>query len=171
MKISELKSTEYNPYYGTYIKLNEARPLQKGLSIGLSETLEFFASIPNDKLEYRYEEGKWTIKEICLHLIDTERVFAYRALRIARKDKTPLMGFDQDMFVELSQANHRSMDHLLKEYRSLRESTIDMFSGFSNDMLTYIGEASDSPLSPRAAGFIIAGHEKHHIQVIKERYL
>jgi len=171
MKVSDLTPSEYNPYYGAYIDLNNEHDLLEGLRIGLDETLNFFKTIPKDKLEYRYEIGKWSIKEILQHLIDTERVFAYRAMRIAREDNTPLMGFDQDVFVERSNANARGINELISEYRFLRESTISLFYGFSDNMLSNIGEASNSPLSPRAAGFIISGHEKHHCKVIRERYL
>lgn len=171
MKVSDLQPTEYNSYYSTYINLNGDQSLLEGLKKGRNKTLEFFKSIPHDKLEFRYDVGKWSVKEILQHLIDTERVFAYRAMRIARKDKTALMGYDQDEYVKQSNANKRSIDELLSDFGLLRESTIQMFSGFSTEMLTQIGKASDNPLSPRAAGFIIAGHDKHHIQVIKERYL
>lgn len=171
MKVSELRPSEYNAYYKPYIDLNNEHGLLDALRIGLAETLIFFETITKDKLEYRYEEGKWSIKEILQHIIDTERVFAYRAMRIARKDNTPLMGFDQDDYVEQSNANSRDISDLLSEYSFLRESTIHLFNGFTDIMLGNIGEASDSPLSPRAAGFIISGHEKHHCKVIKERYL
>ena len=171
MKVSDLSPTEFNPYYSVYIDLNKEQDLLEGLSSGLDQTLEFFQTIPKDKLEYRYEVGKWSIKEILQHIIDTERVFTYRAMCIAREDNTALPGFDQDAFVDRSNANGRSIDELLSEYRSLRKSTIQLFIGFSNNILGNIGEASNSPLSPRAAGFIISGHEKHHCTVIKERYL
>ena len=171
MKVSDLTPSEYSPYYSAYIDLNKEHDLLGGLRIGLDETLNFFKTIPKDKLEYRYEIGKWSIKEILQHLIDTERVFAYRAMRITRGDYTPLVGFDQDVFVERSNANTRGINELISEYSSLRESTIHLFYGFSDNMLNNIGEASNSPLSPRAAGFIISGHEKHHCKVIRERYL
>jgi len=171
MKASDLSSSEYNPYYSVYINLNEDEDLLTGLRNSSSQTQKFFETIPKNKLEYRYDRGKWSIKEILQHIIDTERVFSYRAMRIARKDNTPLTGFDQDTYVERSDADSRDIKELLLEYRTLRESTIQMFYGFTENMLRNVGEASNSPLSPRAAGFIISGHEKHHCRVIKERYL
>src|SRR5690606_27112498 len=123
------------------------------------------------KLDYRYAQDKWTIKEILLHLIDTERVFAYRAMCIARKDLTELPGFDQDAFVVHSHANERSVESLLSEYRNVRMATVSLFDSFDLRGLEQIGVANGSDLSVRAIVFIIIGHENHHLQIIKERYL
>ena len=128
-------------------------------------------SIANDKLEYRYDKGKWTIKEVIQHLMDAERIFAYRALRIARQDQTPLPGFEQNDYVQPSQANERSLDDLINEFKAIRASTVALFNSFTDKMLLAKGTASNSPVSVRAIGFIIMGHEIHHCQVIKERYL
>lgn len=171
MSISELLSTEFNPYYEAYIKLSNNLSLIDGLQAGLEETVAFFESIPVDKQEFRYAEGKWTIKEILRHIIDTERIFAYRALRFARNDSTGLPGFDQDQYILPAKTNNTSMQSLLDEYKSNRMSTIVMFINFDNEMLKRIGEASNSPMSARAAGFITIGHEKHHCNIITERYL
>ena len=135
------------------------------------ETNNFFETIPDAKLEYRYAEGKWTPKEILLHLIDTERVFAYRALQFARAKDVVIKGFDQDEFAANSNANDRTIKNLLEEYRAVRTATVILFSSFSNNTLLQMGVASDSPLSVRASGFIISGHEKHHIAILNERYL
>lgn len=171
MKTSELKPTEFNPYYGKYIARVGAIELIEGLQVSLETTLDFIQAIPEDKLAYRYAKDKWTIKEIVQHIIDTERVFCYRALRFARMDKTPLPGFNQDDYIAPSHANSRSISNLIAEYIAVRQASISLFSNLRDDMLKHIGEASHSPMSARACGFIIIGHEAHHCHVIKERYL
>ncbi len=171
MKSSEVLPSEYNPYYGAYITLAQNQLLMDGLQNGLNETISFLESIPNDKLKHRYDAGKWSVKEIIRHIIDTERIFAYRALRFARNDKTSLHGFEQDDYIQPSKADELSLESLLDEYKSNRMATIAMFRNFSDEMLKRIGEASSNPMSARAAGFIIVGHEKHHCNVIKDRYL
>lgn len=171
MTKDNLKAGEFNPYYGTYIDKTAGLDLRNGLKVGGERSINFLKSISNEKLEYRYAEGKWTIKEIIQHLIDSERVFAYRALRIAREDKTPLPGFEQDDYVAPSKANKRSLDQLMNEYAAVRHATVALFDSFSNEMLMRLGTASNSTVSVRAIGFIIMGHEIHHCDVIKERYL
>lgn len=131
----------------------------------------FFRSIPPEKENYRYAEGKWTPKDILLHLIDAERIFAYRALRIARNDKTALPGFEENDYVIEANAEERSMESLLEEYFDVRKATISLFLSFSADALKRLGEASGFSVSVRAIGYIILGHEKHHANVIIERYL
>ena len=167
----DLNSEEFNPYYQQYIDKTAGLSLQEGLKESGDQTIIFLESIALDKLEHAYEDGKWTIKEIIQHLIDTERIFTYRALRIARKDQTALPGFDQDQFASVSHANARSIDDLMNDYKAVRLSTLILFDSFNDAMLKTKGIASDSPLSVRAAGFIVIGHEMHHCQIIRERYL
>ena len=171
MKISEIKSTEYHPYFKTYMNKAGDMHLLDALRIGAKETISYFESIPEAKLSYRYSEGKWTVKDILLHLVDTERVFCYRALSFARSKNSNLVGFDENIYVDSAKANNRSITELLAEYNAVRNATILLFDSFSNDDLKGEGKASDAVLSVRAAGFIICGHENHHKQVIKERYL
>ncbi|WP_432410433.1 DinB family protein [Rasiella sp. SM2506] len=171
MEIVQLSNNEFHTYYKGYIERALNKPLLQGLAEGMLETHEFFDAIPEAKQEYRYKEGKWTPKEILLHLIDTERVFAYRALQFARAKNVEIRGFDQDEFVENSNANERTMQHLLEEYLAVRTAQIILFSSFSEQTLQHTGIASNSPLSVRAAGYIICGHEKHHIAIVNERYL
>ena len=135
------------------------------------EVISFFNDIPSDKLSYRYDVGKWTPKEVLVHLMDTERIFSYRALRFARKDKVNLLGFDQNDFIPPSKADSRSMNSLIEEYKAVRDATIALFKNLDNTMLKEIGTGSGSPMSVRALGFITVGHEKHHVSIIKERYL
>lgn len=166
-----LNPGEYNPYYGTYISKTGELTLKNDLKSAGNKIISFLEGLPKEKLEFRYANGKWTIKEIIQHMMDTERVFSYRALRIARRDKTPLPGFEQDDYVIPSQANKRSLEDLINDYKAIKMSTFALFNSFSDEMLLEIGTASNSPVSVRAIGFIIMGHEIHHCQVIKERYL
>jgi uncharacterized damage-inducible protein DinB len=171
MTKDDLKSGEFNPYYGTYIKKTVGLTLKDDLKSSGEKLISFLKSIPPDKLEFRYADGKWTIKEIIQHLMDAERIFTYRALRIARKDQTPLPGFEQDDYVIPSQANKRSIEDLINEFKAIKAATVSLFDSFSDEMLMALGKASNSPISVRAIGFIIMGHEIHHCEVIKERYL
>lgn len=166
-----LQQEEYNPYYSTYIDKVSDNNLISALERGFKETLIFFESIPINKWNYSYSEGKWTVKEVIQHILDTERVFAYRALCIARNDKTELPGFDQDDYASGADANDRNAEEMIAEYKAIRMTTINLFKSFNKEMFLHIGVASNSPLSTRAAGFIIAGHEKHHCDVVQERYL
>lgn len=171
MKITELQTHEYGAYYTNYIQLAQDYDLLKGLELSAHEFVSFFESIPVEKQEYRYAEGKWTAKEMVQHLLDTERIFAYRALSFAREDKTKLPGFEHNDYIEPSRANTRTIDDLLLEYKQLRASTLSLFKSFDKEMLSQIGNANNNPLSVRAIGFIIIGHETHHCNVFRERYL
>ena len=171
MNRHDLGSGEYNAYYGTYIDKTGELTLKGDLRDLGKKTILFLEHISKDKLEFRYADGKWTIKEIIQHLMDAERIFAYRALRIARQDKTPLPGFEQDDYVGPSQANNRSLEELINEFKAIKIATATLFDSFSEEMLLALGTASNNPISVRAIGFIIMGHEIHHCQVIKERYL
>lgn len=171
MTKDNINPNEYNLYYGTYIKKTAGLSLKNHLKSTGEKTISFLKSIPIDKLEYRYADGKWTIKEIIQHLMDAERIFTYRALRIARKDQTPLPGFEQDDYILPSQANKRSIEDLINEYKVIKAATVTLFDSFSDEMLKALGTASNSSISVRAIGFIIMGHEIHHCDVIKERYL
>ena len=171
MTIADLNTDEYHHYYKNYIDLVCGYQLMEGLQKSLDKTVSFFASIPENKLEYRYDFGKWTIKEIMQHLMDAEVVFAYRALRFARNDNTALPGFDENFYAKTSLANERTRIELIANYKALRLSTISMFQGFDSQALVNIGTASNSKMSVRALGFTILGHEIHHCNVIEERYL
>ena len=172
MTRTDLSRHEFNIYYGNYINLvDENHQLVEALKKGEEQTSSFFEKIDQNKLKTAYAEGKWTILEVFQHLIDTERIFNYRALCIARGDQTEFPGYEQDDYVPFSKANARSLNSLLTEYSTVRKATISLFENLSKEDLSQLGRASNSPLSPRAAGFIIAGHERHHEQIIKERYL
>jgi len=171
MKPSQLSDAEFAPFYQPYISLANEADLVEELEISVHEFIKFVQNIPMDKFDYRYAEGKWTIKDIIQHLIDSERVFAYRALRIARNDKTPLPGFEENSFANEANGNNRKLQEMLTELALVRQSTIMLFKNFSEEILLRTGTASDKPVSVRALGFIIIGHQKHHQKVFEERYL
>jgi len=163
---------EYAPYTNMYIDLLPDDGLVlKHLSENSRGVIDFIQSISEDKLTYRYAENKWTIKEILVHIIDDERIFAYRALRYARNDTTELPGFEQDDYALNSFANERDMKSLIDEYKSVRDSTIAFFHGLDDKVLIRTGIAEGNIMSVRAAAYHIAGHESHHINIIKEKYL
>jgi len=171
MIIKDLKSNEYFEYYSTYISKVDDKELIEGLVQNKKSIVAFLNSIDSKLYDFKYAYDKWTIKELIQHTIDTERIFSARALRIARNDQTSLPGFNQDDFNPNSGANNRTKEELINDYTASRINTISLFQSFSDEMLLRVGIASDHKLSARAAGFIIIGHENHHIQILKERYL
>jgi len=171
MKAEQLQPNEYGAFYAQYISLAGDDEIIAGLTSNLREITDLLTSISESKFDYSYAEGKWTIKELLVHLIDTERVFAYRALRFARMDTNDLSGFEQDDYVVVSKANSRSKADLIEEYIAVRKATLTLYKSLDQDMLKFIGTANNSPTSARALGFIIIGHERHHVKIIKELYL
>jgi uncharacterized damage-inducible protein DinB len=171
MNLNQLPENEYSEFFATYIKALDDVHLVEELEISLHDFIKFVQNIPMDKFDYRYAEGKWTIKDIIQHIIDTERIFGYRALRISRNDKTPLPGFDENEYVENTNANNRGLQELLTEFSALRHSNLLLFKSFSEEQLTRMGIVSNRPISVRAIGFLMIGHQKHHQNVFQERYL
>ncbi|WP_264521045.1 DinB family protein [Flavobacterium sp. N1994] len=172
MKVAQVQPNEYASYYANYVnQVSDEYSLTEELEISVHRLVKFVQNIPLDKFDYRYAEGKWTIKDIILHLIDAERIFAYRALRFARNDKTALASFDENMYVEEAHANQRSIQDLLSELLVVRQATLALFKSFNEEQLLRIGTASNNPMSVRALGFVIIGHQNHHQRVFEERYL
>ncbi len=163
-------ANEYNSYYKRYIDSVQEKPILDVLEQGLRKTKAYFSGIPAEIHEYRYAAGKWTPKEVLLHIIDTERVFMYRALQFSRANGVVLEGFDQDEFVSNGFANERSMENLLEEYNAVRLATLAFVGGCSPSVFSKMGFANESPLSVRAALYICGGHEIHHINILNERY-
>jgi hypothetical protein len=162
---------DYSDYYNKYIKLVEGEDIIKALYEQNKIIQDFLNSFSEHKGNFRYADGKWTVKEVVGHLIDTERVFAYRALCIARGDKKSLPGFEQNDYVNEGNFNRRELFDLNYEFRLLRESNLLLFRSFTPEMLKRKGFASESSISVLAILFIIAGHEKHHMNIMKERYI
>lgn len=171
MKSTELPVNEYAAYYAPYVNALGDVNLIEELEISLHDFIRFVQNIPLEKFDFRYAEGKWNIKEIIQHVIDTERIFAYRALRISRNDQTPLPGFDENDYVNNTQAANRSIQDLLTEFSAVRHSNLFLFKSLSEEQLKRIGTASNVAVSVRAIGFIMIGHQKHHLKVFEERYL
>lgn len=153
--------------------INKAADEQVMASIVVSTNAfkKLLKDIPPKKRKYAYAPGKWTIKEMLQHLIDAERVFAYRALRIARQDATPMPGFDENNWAAAANKINRKWNGLVKEFMAVRASTELMFEHFGRQELLFTGMASNLPINALALGYIIAGHTQHHIDIIKERYL
>mgnify|MGYP000617656096 CR=1 FL=1 len=172
MKKTDLNKSEYNEYYSRYIdKIPNETHLIEGYINGKNSMIDFINSIPNDKLLYKYLPEKWSIKEVIQHLIDTERVFMYRCLRIARNDSTNIEGFEQDEWIIPSEADAKSKAELIKEFSINRENSIMLLKSISDKNLTFVGTANGAVMSARAAAFTILGHDMHHTKIIQERYL
>jgi uncharacterized protein len=168
--IARPETDEYAPYYGTYIG-KVPGDAAEALAAAFATTPALLAAIPAVRWDYAYAPGKWTIKELLLHVLDTERIMAYRALRISRGDQTPLPGFDQDPYVPNSGAADRSPESLIAEYCAVRQATLHLLAGLPPATLTNRGTASTFEVSVRALVYIIAGHERHHLAILRERYL
>jgi uncharacterized damage-inducible protein DinB len=170
--IKKPKEGEYPAYAGMYIKLvADDGLLLKHLADNFEKVKNFILTLPEEKLLYRYSDNKWTIKEILVHIIDGERIYAYRALCFARNEKTNLPGFEQDDYVAFSNANDRSIENILHEYGAVRHATIALFEGLDETALLREGVANNNKATVRALGYDIAGHELHHLNIIKERYV
>lgn len=172
MKKSDLLSSEFDHYFQRYInKLPNDLKLIAGFTGGKKNVIDFYNKIPTDKLDYKYQPEKWSIKEVLQHQIDTERIFLYRCFRIARKDNTPLAGFDQDTYIMPSEANNKSIGQLLNEFKINRNNSIALLKSLTENNLKFIGVSSGKSLSSRAAAYIILGHDTWHQEIIVERYL
>lgn len=161
---------EYNPFYKGYIQ-NVTGDVLIVLEDQLQSTNIFLTTIPESKHNYRYAEGKWSIKEVVGHIIDTERIMSYRALSISRNEKQSLPGFDEKDYINASTYSSRNFYDIVDEKNKVRESNLLMFKSFSEEILGKRGIANDDEVSVRALLFIIAGHEIHHLKISKERYL
>jgi hypothetical protein len=170
--IEKPKEGEFPQYAIMYIGLlPDDGLLLKHLQDNFIAIKELILSLPEEKLLYRYAKDKWTIKEILVHIIDDERIYAYRALRFARDDKTELPGFDQDDYALSSRANERSIENIFEEYEAVRNATIALFNGLPEDSFMRTGVANRNKATVRALAYHIAGHELHHTVIIKEKYL
>jgi hypothetical protein len=165
------EKSEYDPYYENYVSLVADTDIIPTLESQPKLLRDLIASLPEEMGSFAYAEGKWTLKELISHLIDGERMFAYRLLRISRGDQTPIEGFEQDGYIENSHANDRSFSDLLKELSLLREANMMFFRNLTEQDWLRIGVANNVSISVRALGYIMAGHISHHVSIIKDRYL
>lgn len=172
MTIEDLKPTEFAPFYSGYVsKIPKNTSLMDCFDGGSKTIIDFFKSIPSEKQHYKYANDKWTVKEVFQHIIDTERVFMYRCFRIARHDQTALSGFEQNGYIAPSKANSKSMGELIAEYQSIRKCFMVLLNSLDEEDLKFKGTASGNAMTARAAAFIAVGHERWHMDIIKERYL
>ncbi|HJU54882.1 MAG TPA: DinB family protein [Pyrinomonadaceae bacterium] len=163
--------TEYVPEYGRYVSLVPDGDIVAVLGDQIGETLALLRSIPEERAGFRYEPDKWSIKELVGHLIDSERIFSYRALRFARDDKTALPGYEQDDYVRNGSFDDRTLEDLAAEFASARQATVLLFKHLNGEAWARRGLANESEVSVRALAHIIAGHELHHRSVLRDRYL
>lgn len=158
-------------FFQNYINQVPEEDLMTAFKDQGSIVIKFLESIPGNKSDHAYAEGKWTIKEVLQHMIDAERIFCYRALRFSRKDPTPLHGFDENLFAENAKGDKRSWKDLLEEFKAVRKATEWLFGSFDEEQLDATGISNDAPNYVLGFGYITIGHSVHHMKVIKERYL
>jgi len=171
MAVQRPASDEYAPHYATYVDKVAEPDVVAVLGNQRRSTASFLAALSESQAAYRYAPGKWTLREIIGHLSDSERIFAYRMLRIARRDETPLASFDENAYVPAGEFERRSLAEVAGEFAAVRDATLTLVRGLDATALARRGTASGKSVSARALAYIIAGHERHHVGVIRERYL
>ncbi|MFI5229456.1 MAG: DinB family protein [Gemmatimonadales bacterium] len=169
--IGRPQADEHSPYYGRYIDRVPDGDLPSQLRTQIGGTLDLLASVPANRADYAYAPGKWTVKEVVGHLADVERVMSYRALTFARRDETPLPGFDENAWAPAGNFGARTMADLAEEFRTVRAATVQLISHLEPAAFLRRGSASNNTVSVRALFYIIAGHELHHAELLRERYL
>ncbi len=165
------EKSEYNEDYETYVSLVPETRIVSVLEDQIAELEDLVAEIPEEKGDFAYADGKWTIKEVVGHLTDAEKTFAYRAMRVARCDKTPIEGFEQDGYVENGNFNCRSLVDLTEEFVLLRKANLYFFKNLDDQAWIRLGTANGFPFSVRALAYICAGHVRHHLNILNIRYL
>ncbi len=161
---------EYAPYYGKYVEKLPEGDVLVTLQMQAANTAHLLAETAESRGSHRYANGKWSVKEVVGHITDAERIFAYRALRFGRGDATPLAGFDENQYVPAGGFDRRTLADLAAELAMVRAATLALFRGFDAEALLRRGEASGQPVTVRALAAIIAGHERHHVALLRERY-
>jgi len=164
-------AAEHSPFFTRYIDLATGESAKEVMQNHARILLDFYTNLPASKENYAYDAGKWTIKEVLQHVIDTERIFSYRLLRIARKDTTPLPGFDENSFAENSMADKRTFSELKEEFIAVRKSSDLLVGSLAEEQLQNIGTSSNHVTSANSLAFMIYGHLLHHKKIIEERYL
>ena len=169
-QIARPTEDEYAPYYGRYVSRVPEGDVLELLATQIGDTRALIRSIPESRGDHRYAPGKWSIKEVIGHVTDSERIFCYRALRIGRGDATPLPGYEQDDYIAPGGFDRRTLADLSEELAAVRQATLLLFRHFDAAALACRGTASGNPVSTRAIAYIIAGHERHHVEILKTRY-
>ncbi|MFA6025131.1 MAG: DinB family protein [Ignavibacteriaceae bacterium] len=163
--------TEYAPYHQRYIDLINTDDIFSFFKLQSEETVSLFKNINEVQASFRYAEGKWMMKEVLAHIVDSERIFGYRALAISHGEKNPLPGFAENEYVTNGKYQNRSLQSLLNEYAHLSSANLELFKTLDDEMLSQKGTASGKEITARAIIFVTIGHEKHHLDIIKTRYL
>lgn len=171
MSMRRPETTEFDPVFKRYVDAVHDDDIVALLARNKEEMIHFLETISWEKWEHAYAPGKWTLAEVLSHLIDYERIFAYRAMRIARNDRTPLSGFEQDQLAVFSRATQRLPESLVREYAAVRDASVQLFENLTDEMWDRHGTAGGYIFTPLAIAYIIAGHEMHHRQMIEEHYL
>lgn len=164
------QANEYGDYYENYIELIDTPNVMQALIRQGQQVYAIIQQISDEKAHYRYADDKWSVKEVIGHLIDTERIMAYRALCISRGEQKSLPGYDHNSYVEQAHFNQRNLQSLSTEYDALRNANTSMFSSFTEEQILCKGTANEQTVSVRALAFIIVGHEKHHLNILEEKY-
>jgi hypothetical protein len=167
----KIEKTEYGGFYENYIRNSNENDLFDLLKINAGEVLLLMETLTEEEALYRYSEGKWSVKEVFGHMIDSERIFCFRSLALARGEASPLPGYDHNLYVKAGDFNRYSLDDLKSQYRAVRNATLFLFESFSADELLKTGVVNNVPFSVRALGYVIAGHEIHHLNILAENYL
>ncbi|MBI5085967.1 MAG: DinB family protein [Acidobacteria bacterium] len=171
MRNTPPQAAEYAAYYVKYVSLVPPGDVVEHLARQAAATAALLGGVDEAKAAGRPAEDKWSLKEVLGHILDTERIMAYRALRIARNDATPLPSFEQDDYVRFGSFQDRAWSDLLEEYRTVRAATVSLLRGLSEEAWVRTGTASGNPVTVRALAWIIAGHELHHLNIVREKYL
>jgi uncharacterized damage-inducible protein DinB len=171
MMIAKPKIDEYAPFYAGYVAQTGEDDVIQTLAELKDSTWQFLSNLPVQKGDYAYAPGKWTVKQLLSHMIDAERVFAYRVLCFSRGDENALPGFDENDYVDRANVSTRTLDELAQEFKALREANLYLYRSITTEQSLFIGTASGKTVSVRALLYIAAGHEIHHVNVIRERYL
>ena len=170
MQLAKPGTGEYAPYYEKYISLVSGKDAVKALESQRLQTSQLFAGRSEREGNFRYAPDKWTVKEVLGHVSDTERIFSYRALRIARGDQTPMEGYEQDDYVRAGGFGARTLSNLVDEFGQVRQATLALFRSLGEEAWSRRGVANKNEVTVRALAFIIAGHELHHRAILEEKY-
>jgi uncharacterized damage-inducible protein DinB len=171
MNRPESNSNEYNPFYETYVSKIGDGEITAILENQKKEWEKILLGIPDEKWDYKYGEDKWSIRQLVMHVIDAERVFAMRALCISRGEKQNLFGFDQDEYMANTDYSHRKKEDIVSELIVVRNGSTHLFKNMTEQQTEMLGTASEHSVSVRGLAYIIAGHAEHHLRILKERYL
>lgn len=165
------EKSEYAAFYETYVSLVDETEIVAALENQIGEMQKLFAGVSDERASYAYAEGKWNIRQLFGHVIDGEKVFAYRALRFSRNDQTPLAGFEENFYVSNSNFDDYKIADLLEEFSLLRKANVIFFANLTDEMWSRTGTASENSISVRALAYIMVGHVRHHAKILRERYL